>query len=160
MALITYADKSTMNANASVPAVNKCQASDMNEIKTVVNTNYNEVQPYVTDTGWQDLTIGTSVSTNDQKPQYRVIGKVVYVRANITTGVPSGSRTIATGIPSQYRPAVNRVFWGISGGGNRINRSYIDTNGNLVIQWVLNISDGSTATGSTWHDLYTSYVIN
>ena len=37
MALITYADKSTMNENASVPAVNKVQASDMNEIKNVVN---------------------------------------------------------------------------------------------------------------------------
>ena len=39
MALITYADKSTMNANANVPAVNKVQASDMNEIKSVVNLN-------------------------------------------------------------------------------------------------------------------------
>lgn len=37
MALITYEDKSTMNENADVPAINKVQASDMNEIKNVVN---------------------------------------------------------------------------------------------------------------------------
>lgn len=43
MAQITYADKSTMNENSSIPATNKCQASDMNEIKSVVNGNYNEV---------------------------------------------------------------------------------------------------------------------
>lgn len=43
MAQITYADKSTMNENSSIPAINKCQASDMNEIKSVVNNNYNEV---------------------------------------------------------------------------------------------------------------------
>ena len=43
MAQITYADKSTMNENSSIPAINKCQASDMNEIKSVVNANYNEV---------------------------------------------------------------------------------------------------------------------
>ena len=43
MAQITYADKSTMNENSSIPAINKCQASDMNEIKSVVNGNYNEV---------------------------------------------------------------------------------------------------------------------
>ena len=42
MAQITYANKSTMNENASVPAINKVQASDMNEIKNVVNTNYAE----------------------------------------------------------------------------------------------------------------------
>ena len=39
MALITYADKATMNENASVPAINKIRAVDMNEIKEVVNLN-------------------------------------------------------------------------------------------------------------------------
>lgn len=39
MALITYSDKATMNENSSIPAINKVQASDMNEIKSVVNSN-------------------------------------------------------------------------------------------------------------------------
>lgn len=43
MALITYQNKVTMNENASVSAINKVQASDMNEIKTVVNGNWNEL---------------------------------------------------------------------------------------------------------------------
>ena len=38
---ITYGNKSAVNANSSVPAANKVQDSDMNEIKTVVNTNAN-----------------------------------------------------------------------------------------------------------------------
>lgn len=38
MALITYQDKVTLNENASVSAINKVQASDMNEIKSVVNS--------------------------------------------------------------------------------------------------------------------------
>ncbi len=42
MALITYTDKVTMNENASVPAINKVRAADMNEIKNVVNENYSE----------------------------------------------------------------------------------------------------------------------
>ena len=37
MALISYTDKVTMNENASIPAINKCQASDMNEIKNITN---------------------------------------------------------------------------------------------------------------------------
>lgn len=36
---ITYATKSYINENSSVPASNKVQAVDMNEIKTVVNNN-------------------------------------------------------------------------------------------------------------------------
>ena len=47
MALITYQDKSATNVNASVADVNKVKAEDMNEIKTVVNGNYNEFAPTV-----------------------------------------------------------------------------------------------------------------
>lgn len=36
---ITYGNKSAVNTNSSVPAANKVQDSDMNEIKTVVNAN-------------------------------------------------------------------------------------------------------------------------
>jgi hypothetical protein len=49
MAQITYADKSTMNSNSSIPAINKCQASDMNEIKSVVNSNYTELRNAIDD---------------------------------------------------------------------------------------------------------------
>lgn len=43
MATITYSNKSFLNQNPSVPNVNKVTDNDMNEIKTTVNTNYNEV---------------------------------------------------------------------------------------------------------------------
>lgn len=43
MAQITYADKSAMNVNSSIPNINKVNASDMNEIKSVVNTNAQEL---------------------------------------------------------------------------------------------------------------------
>ena len=36
---LTYADKQQLNANPSIADINKCQASDMNSIKSVVNTN-------------------------------------------------------------------------------------------------------------------------
>lgn len=35
--LITYEDKVTLNENASISAINKCQASDLNQIKDVIN---------------------------------------------------------------------------------------------------------------------------
>ena len=39
---ITYGDKSYLNQNADIPATNKVQDTDMNEIKSVVNNNANE----------------------------------------------------------------------------------------------------------------------
>lgn len=40
---ITYQDKEAMNVNTDIPDINKCNASDMNEIKKVVNANYEDV---------------------------------------------------------------------------------------------------------------------
>lgn len=41
MAQITYADKVALNVNPEIAAINKVQDTDMNEIKQVVNDNYN-----------------------------------------------------------------------------------------------------------------------
>ena len=43
MAMITYDNKSTLNPQPSIAAKNKVTSDDMNEIKSVVNTNYGEV---------------------------------------------------------------------------------------------------------------------
>lgn len=43
MSKITYANKSALNVNSSIADVNKCNASDMNEIKNVVNQNDDNV---------------------------------------------------------------------------------------------------------------------
>lgn len=51
MAQITYDDKSAINVNSSVPNVNKVNASDMNEIKSVVNANWNALADYVKEIG-------------------------------------------------------------------------------------------------------------
>lgn len=42
MQSITYTNKSALNQNAGIADINKCNAVDMNEIKTVVNANANE----------------------------------------------------------------------------------------------------------------------
>ena len=44
MALITFDDKAALNVNPDIPEVNKITAQNINEIKNVVNTNYNQSQ--------------------------------------------------------------------------------------------------------------------
>jgi hypothetical protein len=41
---ITYDDKTYINQNADIPDINKCNDTDLNEIKAVVNNNATEVQ--------------------------------------------------------------------------------------------------------------------
>lgn len=42
MQSISYTNKSALNQNLSIADTNKCNAADMNEIKTVVNANATE----------------------------------------------------------------------------------------------------------------------
>ena len=39
MSKITYENKEQLNTNENIPAKNKCMASDLNEIKSIVNEN-------------------------------------------------------------------------------------------------------------------------
>ena len=47
---ISYDDKSYINLNADIPAINKVMDTDMNEIKSVVNNNANELSSDITNT--------------------------------------------------------------------------------------------------------------
>ena len=89
MAQITYADKSTMNENSSIPATNKCQASDMNEIKSVVNGNYNEVGNI------------TNLTTTDKSSVVNAInevnglkGKIIWTNSNPTNNFTAQTITV------------------------------------------------------------------
>lgn len=42
MQVIGYTDKSALNQNAGIADINKCNAVDLNEIKSVVNANASE----------------------------------------------------------------------------------------------------------------------
>lgn len=47
MALITYTDKANLNSLSTVNAENKVSDTDMNEIKQVVNDNWNAVKDFL-----------------------------------------------------------------------------------------------------------------
>lgn len=55
---ITYTNKVAINTDTSVPDINKCKADDLNEIKSVVNNNADEI-PSIDNL----VNVGTSVDT-------------------------------------------------------------------------------------------------
>lgn len=75
MAKITYEDKAALNINPDIPDTNKCNASDMNEIKQVVNENAN-INEYLT----TEQVIGKWV---DGKPVYRKVIHTTQAGLNI-----------------------------------------------------------------------------
>lgn len=73
MAQITYADKTALNVNSGIADINKVNASDMNEIKTVVNDNANIVQGIIDAEVYSTTETKTNKVWIDGKPIYRKV---------------------------------------------------------------------------------------
>lgn len=93
---ITYGDKSYLNQNADIPATNKVQDTDMNEIKSVVNNNATETSSNTTNisniTGqilWTNPNPNTAISSATtitlSSSDYDVI-EVFYLQATSSSG--------------------------------------------------------------------------
>ena len=83
---------------------------------------------YIEDSGWNDLQLLNSVTSRgtNYTPQYRKIGKVVYIRGQVN--IPShNSGIIMATLPTGYRPSMEAKLFGV------VTNNWIDTGGNL---WV------------------------
>lgn len=158
MAQITYTDKVAINTNSGVADINKVKAEDMNEIKSVVNGNYNEVGTLTNlnttdktsivnainevnnDSGWIDLTITNTFKNynndNNNRPRVRKIGKLVEVRGIITpvNEIPANQDTTIGTLPSGYRPSTCQVVQIYQGSGQNRWALVVNTSGVLVFQ--------------------------
>jgi hypothetical protein len=90
MPMISYADKVAVNVNAGVPAINKIEAGDMNEIKTALN-NYVQTGWYTGNTGttytyvsWNATTKIGIVATNQDVTSLLSVGMKVKFTQNAT----------------------------------------------------------------------------
>lgn len=81
---ITYTDKETMNENAEIPAINKCQASDLNEIKNVINANNDMLTPVVLYNNPNNRTAG-GVTLSDNANNYSYLEIYGYSTTNNCT---------------------------------------------------------------------------
>lgn len=111
-------------------------------------------QDKIIDSGWQDLSLsnGAVAYSSDQKPQYRKIGSVVYLRG-VFKGIANVPVAIAT-LPEGYRPSMKAIYMQ-SGTGNRVNRIEIGTNG------VINYASATEAPlENSWHSLAFSFLVD
>lgn len=91
MAMINYADKVALNSNSGIADINKCNATDMNEIKSALN-NYVQTGWYTGRTGttyafvsWNSTTKIGIVSTSQDVTSLLSVGMKVRFVQNATT---------------------------------------------------------------------------
>lgn len=115
MAQITYGNKVAINENSGVADINKCNASDMNEIKSVVNTN--------------DTNVGTlsNLSTIDKTSIVNAVNELETRGDFSTTEV-----VIGTWINSKpiYRKVVNKS---VSSGSSSFPKSDVSSDMDQVL---------------------------
>ena len=147
MAQITYADKSTMNENSSIPATNKCQASDMNEIKSVVNGNYNEVGNITNLTTTDKSSVVNAINEVNGIFDGLVYTEVVNLATNLSVNANSNTNTLNYTLTprANYKPilAVTSNMW-----NGAISLWYCDLSGK-TISWRARNNSSSNATGLT-----------
>lgn len=147
MAQITYADKSAMNVNSSIPAINKCQASDMNEIKSVVNNNYNEVGNITNLTTTDKSSVVNAINETSGLLNGLVYTEVVNLASNFTINANSNTdnKTYKLSPRTGYTPilAVTNNMW-----NGAISLWYCNLSGN-TISWRARNNSSSNATGLT-----------
>lgn len=96
------------------------------------------------------------------KPMFRKVGDRVDIVGSVScTDISELALTLAT-LPEGFRPNGDaNVYWFATTSGHRIARLFVSTNGNIKLEWLLNISDGSDFDGEvvTWVQLNTSFYI-
>lgn len=110
------------------------------------------------DSGWVDLTPTTGTWEHFRCRKY---GKKVMIQGNASSYVWSGSAghiITKTKIPEEFRTDAQLYFFA-SVSGKRIARIGVATAGNIFVDYVINISNGSDYTTSTWLNFTFEYYV-
>lgn len=133
----------------------------LDALEANVNELTDTVEGMATDTGWIDLTLAEGIESYsaNQKPQYRKIGKIVFIRGAVTN-IPERNTVIAT-LPIGFRPVSvsNTYVQNTSlrtGDFAMIARLTINTSGVLKLE---GISDGASYEDGKWFPITCSYPV-
>lgn len=109
-----------------------------------------------------DLESGVTAATLGTRPvpSCRKIGAHVYVEGSVSLAIPeSGSIRIAT-LPEEYKPKQNSYKL-VPCSSYRVARIFVNSSGQLCVEWVYNLTDGSRYSGEiSWIQIDISYFVD
>lgn len=127
MATISYQDKVAINVNPGVADINKVKAEDMNEIKNVVNGNYNEVGDITNLTTTNKTSVVNAINEVNDKNNYTSteqevgtwLSKKLYriVITSTTKNFTTGTHTIGT-LDASYTMVMVDILFHNTGNSN------------------------------------------
>ena len=148
---ISYSDKTALNSNSGVADANKVNATDMNEIKSVVNNNASETSKATNSTVYVTTRVGNQVGTwVDGKTIYR---KAIYVPSfpNTTSMTINADLTNLDKIVRLYG-----IGWGST--NNTFPLPYISPSAQIELVY-LSSGDNIRITASDDRSSMTGYII-
>lgn len=118
---ITYDDKVYINQNSNIPDINKCNNTDMNEIKSVVNNNATELDTSVSNLSGQLLWTNPSPTSSFSAQTVNLNSSNYDMYEVIFYGSNTKANTFSTGkIPKGENAFLQQVYY--SGGVQIRNR--------------------------------------
>lgn len=154
------ADDSEMGSGGNAGVSSGDLVSQVNQLEQAVSELENGPLP------WKELTLSSGVSAYSTnfggstlgEPSYCVKGGVCRLAGSVQAAY-SGSAVTLASLPEKAWPTGN-VYRLTPCGGKRIARIYVNTVGELKLEWLLNLSDGSNYTTSTWVQINLEYPVH
>ena len=152
MAKITYTDKEALNEIPSIPAKNKVQAGDMNEIKNVVNQNELKILLIVDSSAPAECSTGDMYYNTTTKLIYTAIGTNIW-----GIGVNPTQNTIyidSTNKSTYYYDGSDLISVGGGAGGESLKIGTIVPFAGSTIPDGYLTCDGTAVSRTTYSDLF------
>lgn len=114
------------------------------------------------DTEWAELAIsGTGFTKGTPTPMWKKYGEKIYIKGHVSVDTTAASpiTTIFATLPTGCRPS-NPVYVLIPGQGDRQARLYINTNGNININYFKTYAGEAVTDGTYWIDIKASFFVD
>lgn len=116
-------------------------------------------QPKQNDSGWKAISLAEGVAAKNtggyDMPMCRKVDDHVIIQGGVS--VTSGLSAVSVGfLPSGYGPATT-VHKMVPCGGQRIARIHVTPQGEIVLEWMMNMADGTLAEVNQWLTLNIDY---
>lgn len=164
--LTSEIDTTVTNINDSISNSNE-KIGDLDNLTTTNKSNIvsaaNEINSKLDDTGWINLPLASGITTGiageaTSIPQYRKIGKTVFIKGFYKFTKAADSKVLAT-LPVGFRP-ISTLYITSSTTGPRVGRTYVTENGEIGCDWVYNLNNDSAYTGNVaWYDVTASFPV-
>lgn len=110
------------------------------------------------DGGWKTLSIsGTGITAGSVTPKYRVINDRIYIRGTISADMSTASLPVKIAeLPEGARPAEVKYEL-IAGEGDRMARLYVNTSGEVYLNYFKTYAGESITSGTYWVQIDTDF---